>query len=54
MGTAFIVPHHVNIWFFMGAVIAFAIIGPTALSLGDYPAGISTTAAINYIKKHTI
>jgi len=54
MGTAFIVPHHVNIWFFVGAVLAFGIIGPVALQNGDYPIGMDMKQALMYIKKHTI
>lgn len=54
VGTAFIVPHHVNVWFFVGGVLAYGIIGPVCLMMGEHPAGKSVMGNIKYIKEKTL
>ncbi|KAJ3227246.1 hypothetical protein HK099_002939, partial [Clydaea vesicula] len=54
VGTAFIVPHHVNVWFFIGGVLAFGVIGPLGVYNKEYPAGLSYGGAISYVNKHTL
>eukprot|EP00121_Abeoforma_whisleri_P014690 Awhi_evm1s13547 len=54
LGTAFIVPQRVNMWFFVGAVLAYAVIGPACMSLHEYPDGYNYAEGKRFIFHNTL